>query len=398
MIAFARFSRQKGAFSIFAALGVVVLVGCAGLAIDTGRMLVVRSELQTSMDSCALAGVLELNGLPDAAHRAASAGRFVGGVRNAADFQSAAVEIGASDVTFPVSLNDPSPPTADTANGAAARFVRCRVTSPGLVPLLLSVLGVGPVQMTVSATATVQSAQAVCAIPTSLLGNISGGVNFGFTPGQRMTLGASATNGFFQWANVANDPNLSGLGDYANAFIKYGSCGATTEVGRCITIQTGEVVSLNEYWNARFGVYKSNGLSPVDAIPDLTGYGYRDQTGSVLEDYRTLRAPQRAPAQSSAIPPGYGVPANVNATYGAPGRRLAVMPVINTGDTSCGGVNGARRLIGWACALMISPISAEQSAQFEYIGPANAADTPCRTAGVPGSFDGNGPLVPVLVK
>lgn len=393
-----RHCRQKGAFSIFATLGIILMVGCAGLAIDTGRMMVVRSELQTAMDSCALAGVLELNGLPDAAHRATAAGQFVGGQRNFQDFQSTTVTIGNSDVTFPASLNDTAPPTADTANGATARFIRCKVTSPGIAPLLLSVMGVGNMSLTVSATATVQSAQSVCAIPMAMMGDIAGGVNFGYSAGSKITLGATSTQGFFQWANVADDPSLSGLADYANAFIKYGSCGAPTAPGRCITIHTGDVSSLDQYWNARFGVYKSSGLTPAEAIPDLTGYGFPSRSDPVFTEYQTIYAPLRSPAQASVIPPSYSVPANVNLTYGAPYRRMTVMPVINAGDTSCGGVNGARRLIGWACVLLISPIATNQNAQVEYLGPANATNTPCRTAGIPGSFSGNGPLVPVLIK
>lgn len=390
--------RQRGAFSIFAAFGVILMLGSVGLAIDTGRMLVVRSELQSSMDACALSGVLELNGLSDSAHRAAAAGRFVGGQRNLQNFQASPITIRNEDVTFPANLNDPAPPTSDAPSASAARFIRCKITSPGIVPLLLSVLGVGDMSLTVSATAAVQSAQSVCAIPMAIMGNIDGGTDYGYAPGERITLGASGTRGFFQWANVADDPNVSSLSDYANAFIKHGSCGAMTAVGRCITTQSGELSSLDQYWNTRFGVYKSNGLTPAEAIPDLTGYGFADRPDTGYTDYQTIYAPQRTPAQASVIPPSYSVPANVNTTFGASYRRLTVMPVINAGDSSCGGTNGARRLIGWACVLMVSPIASNQNAQVEYLGPANTPNTMCRTAGMPGSFDGNGPLVPVLIK
>jgi len=395
---FARFSRQRGAISIFFAFGIVLLIGCAGLAIDTGRMLVVRSELQTAMDSCALAGALELNALPDAARRAASAGRFVGGLRNKAEFQSAVVTILDDDVTFPVTLADPAPPTAATANGSASRIVRCKVTSPGVAPLLLSVLGVGSISMTVSATATVQSAQSVCAIPMALMGDANLGMNFGYSPGQKISLQASGGLPSFRWANVSGDPALSGNNALAATFLKYGSCEVSTQVDRCISASSGEVNNLDQYWNSRFGVYRINGLSASEAIPDFSGYGFKGRTDPVLEEYRTIRAPQREQAQNSVIPPGYSVPNNVNASFGASGRRLTVMPVINAGDQSCGGVNTSKRLIGWACILMLSPIRSEETAEVEYIGPANAADTPCRTAGIPGSFGGGGPLVPVLIQ
>lgn len=390
------FAKQRGVFTVFAALGIVVLIGFAGLAIDAGRMLVVRSELQTAMDSCALSGVLELNRQPDAAYRASSVGRFVGGDQNFSNFQSNIVDISPTNVTFPSSLNDPSPPSADTANGSTASFVRCEVTSEGFVPLLLSVLSIDAININVSATATLQSAQSVCAIPMAIMGDGSGGLDYGFTIGERIVLGDSQIQGFFQWANVADDPDLSGLGDYAEAFIKHGSCDANTQVDRCIPIQNGEVTSLNEYWNTRFGVYKS--IDPIDAIPDLTGYGFANQSPPVLQDYLTVYAPQRVSAQAGEIPPSYSIPANVYEDFGTSGRRLATLPVVDAGESSCGGDNGSRRLIGWACALMVSPIDSNEDAEVEYIGPANAADTPCRTAGTPGPYGGVGPLTPVLIK
>lgn len=390
--------RQRGSFSVFAAFAVVVLIGFVGLAIDTGRALVIRTELQSAMDSCALSGVLELNGLADATKRADAVGRFVGAQRNSHDFQGSSVGLLNTDITFPTTLNDLAPPTAENADGTASRFIRCNVTSPGIVPLLLSVVGVGSFNLTVSATATVQSAQSICTIPMALFGDAGGGINYGYTAGDKIFLGGGETRGFFQWANVADDPALSSLDDYANAFTKFGSCETPTEVGRCLSLQSSQVPSLDEIWNARFGVYKSSGLEPAEAIPDVTGHGFPGRSDAVYDEYRTIFAPARAPAQSSAIPPGYFVPANTNSNFGASFRRLTVMPVVNAGDNSCGGSTSARRLIGWACVLMVSPITSNEIPQVEYIGRANAADTPCRTTGLPGSAGGGGPLVPVLAK
>ena len=52
--------------------------GSSGFALDFGRLFVVKSELQTAMDSCALAAAQELDLQPTAIERATSAGLTAG--------------------------------------------------------------------------------------------------------------------------------------------------------------------------------------------------------------------------------------------------------------------------------------------------------------------------------
>ena len=80
--------RQQGAVAVTVALCLLFLLGFMGLALDFGRLFVVRGELQTAVDSCALAAVRELDGQGDTLVRASSAGRAVGNA-NAVNFQSA---------------------------------------------------------------------------------------------------------------------------------------------------------------------------------------------------------------------------------------------------------------------------------------------------------------------
>jgi Flp pilus assembly protein TadG len=63
--AFRRHTRkqQQGVVAIQVALFLVVLLGFAALAIDVGRALVVRNELQNAADAAALAGVSQLTGI-----------------------------------------------------------------------------------------------------------------------------------------------------------------------------------------------------------------------------------------------------------------------------------------------------------------------------------------------
>ena len=53
--------RQQGAVIITVALLTLFLLGFIGFALDFGRLFVVKSELQTAMDSCALAAAQELD-------------------------------------------------------------------------------------------------------------------------------------------------------------------------------------------------------------------------------------------------------------------------------------------------------------------------------------------------
>jgi hypothetical protein len=387
--------RQRGAVAVTTALALLVLLGFVGLVIDTARLQVARSELQNAADACALAAVLELNGLSDAPQRASQTGRYVGGLRHKDHFQSAL--LGTADVTlgFALSLNG----TYQSAVSAepAARFARCTAHSPGVVHFLMGLLGFAASNVQASATATVVPSQSVCGIPMAMCqGTGSDAQNFGYPVGAKVTLGATQSSGFFTWADVLGTDSGSGLEPYVQAFMGSGVCDIPTAPQRCITIKTGVVTSLDDAWNARFGMYKQggSGLDPATAIPDLTGYGFRPPpAGGAYADYMG-RAARREAFQGQL--PSYNSPNGVHTQYGASYRRMVVMPVVACTSGSCG--NGQRPVLGWACALMLSPKAPSQEAEVEFRGRADDANSGCRAAGMPGGGDAVGPLVPVLVQ
>ena len=55
-------SGQRGYVLIALTLGLVFLLGMAGLAVDIGRMYVTKSEAQSFVDSAAFSGALQLDG------------------------------------------------------------------------------------------------------------------------------------------------------------------------------------------------------------------------------------------------------------------------------------------------------------------------------------------------
>lgn len=112
-----------------------LLLGFMGLALDFGRLFVIRSELQTAVDSCALAAARELDGRADALARASSAGRTAGNA-NAVNFQSA-------NWASRAQLTDASLQFFDrdlklTTQPALARYARCRHEHEGAGAWLLT--------------------------------------------------------------------------------------------------------------------------------------------------------------------------------------------------------------------------------------------------------------------
>src|SRR5690242_1349188 len=54
--------RERGVVAIMVALAMVLLIGFAALALDLGKLYIVRSELSNAADACALAAARDLTG------------------------------------------------------------------------------------------------------------------------------------------------------------------------------------------------------------------------------------------------------------------------------------------------------------------------------------------------
>lgn len=67
--------RQRGAILIMTAVIIIVLIGVAALAMDIGRLVVLRSQLQNAADAAAIAAAMELDGENGALDRAKDAAR-----------------------------------------------------------------------------------------------------------------------------------------------------------------------------------------------------------------------------------------------------------------------------------------------------------------------------------
>ncbi|MES2902261.1 MAG: pilus assembly protein TadG-related protein [Pseudomonadota bacterium] len=422
----ARLARQRGAVILMVCFLLFFLLGFVAIAFDLGRLFIVKTELQTAMDSCALAASQELDGQASALNRARSAGKSAANL-NRVNLQSinwdGKGQLADADITFRDAAYAP------TTAPAGARYAECEHRQDGVRMWLLHAMGgvsadlaANPSSRNVlaSAVATRASAQSTCPIPVALKAKVGGtpANNFGFQIGEWATVfdKGGAVAGEMGWYNLDGSRSAS---ETAAELGEGGSCG--TRVGDVLGTP-GAQTSVDRIWNHRFGVYKNND-SPSVNHPDQTGYSYTAAnwknpvpqnafagtpapgSHATAQNYVTKRAAYASLADTGTnIKTGSQITFGDNnklnsfqklATPGAAGqhrqfgynRRLVVVPVIND----------ASQVIDYVCMFMLHPMSGpNDQAQLEFRGLASLATTPCTPAGMPGGSAG--PLVPVLVR
>jgi Flp pilus assembly protein TadG len=328
--------KQKGAAAVLLGLTGAFLIAMVGIAIDSGRMYVARSELQNAMDSCALAAASQLQPGSSATGPnitgGSGAGKFY--VDAAAAYgramSSTALGINANRVFFQAQTIVPSNivvefsnvahsnfktvATMTTTEASSAKFVRCGYTlnNVGLTLMLLGKVIPGAAAnygntFSVPAIATASRSPEVPGNPTNnttcglfpmlicQAPGSSAATNFGLTKNQWVT-GApcgngnatcpSAGSGSFGWleptgVQVSGSGCANGAACLSAAVAGEGICGSIP-VGSSLNLKAGVNASVESAWNSRFGVYKNGAgnYSQLDAPPDYTGYSYNVNTNS----------------------------------------------------------------------------------------------------------------------
>ena len=414
--------RQRGAMIVTAALFLLFLMGFMGIALDFGHLFVVRTELQTAVDSCALAAARELDGQSTALTRAVSAGQTAGNA-NRVNMQSTTWngqgKIVAADILFRDSAY------AVTTATAVARYAQCTHIQPNVNIWLMKAMAAfsgdtagNPATRSVaaSAVATRASAQTTCPIPVAMKPKPGGTApNYGFVVGEWVTLiqaQNAAAGGQIGWAN------LDGSNSASETESELGNrCG--TKVGDTLGTP-GVQTSVVDVWNQRFGIYKNTG-DPSVQRPDYTGYAYTSLnwpaqfnaydgpapgSPASARNFVTKRAAFASCADTGTKVQGANScesitglslnsfqklanPGNVSGGHMQYGfdRRIVTVPVID----------GGNRVIDYACILMLQPLSIPMTdVQLEFRGNAGGVGSPCTTSGLAGGSAG--PLVPVLVR
>ena len=431
-------SRQKGAVIVTVALALLFLLGFMAIALDFGHMFVVKDELQTSMDSCALSAAQELNGAGDAITRAQSAGIAAGNLNNV-NFQSATWSGTGKIVPANITFKDAAyGVTTDPLN---AKYAQCQYAQGGIKMWLFQSMGAfaGSTDPAYSSTKSVgalavasrASAQTTCPVPLGLKPKAGGTApNYGFAVGEWVTLLGSRTpnSGEIGWYNL--DGSTSGA-ETKRELGEPGYCGVRVND----TLGTpGVKESVREVWNYRFGIYKNADPGPSVNHPDFSGYVYTstnwtprpgvpppppdafagttpagshataanfktkrlafasyDNTGTSVNSgdaitglnlkggFKTLATPGVAASCPDA--------AHEHKCYGFD-RRIVLVPVV---------VAGGVTVKDFACMLMLQPMTdPNANVQLEFIGIGGAVNSPCTTNGYAGGTAG--PKVPVLVQ
>lgn len=394
--------RQHGAFLITFALFMLFLLGFMGLALDFGRLFVVRTELQTAADSCALAAARELDLQPSAVTRATSAGGTVGG-RNGVQFQSGSANlitirfsdtlIGSYSSSFPA---------------ASAKYAECQYALTGLKPWLLQALAAfsgnsayaNNLSVAARAVATRAPSQTACIIPVTLRWDSASLPTVGkwipFDPGQ-------SKSGNMTWGNLNGSTNAS----TTEADMLNGYCVSPTP--KAIFTPGTQANTIAEVWNYRFGIYKNNYNPSTTGHPDYSSYRYyynsaadnnwtgRDADGNIgnaSQDFLAKRLNFTAcganPAACGLSSGGYKTVSQTPALQAnGADRRIVTLPI----TTGSGNYFNNK----FACMLMLTPLQpSTMTSTFEYLGLATDASSPCKGNGLVGGTVG--PLIPVLVR
>jgi hypothetical protein len=422
---------QRGSVAIVTGLTIAVLLGFLGLAVDLSRMFVIKAELQTAMDACALAASSQLRpGLndPNSLDRAIAYGRTP---VNSANFQGSAIDPNAIQFAFSPDLAGPYTSYAGGGAGGlanTAEYVRCTYPLNDIPVYFMRVLNAVQ-QVTVSATAvgTLMPSQTNCGFPVAVCrSSTATAPDWGLVPGQWLSgLGstggggsgpagctAGTGSGNFCWVDFS--PPSGGASELSNLIKGQGQC--QTAVSNPIG-QTGVAASLVDAWNTRFGIYKGNqfalgaGGELGTAPPDRTGYAYTALNWpSESNAYPDYAGPGGKRASAAPFNPGSGtggsgisVPGGDQAMTSAQhiqygrDRRLVLAPIVNCSNYTS---SQTTTMDAWACMLLLAPISnpggSAFSARMEYLGLASAPNSPCATSGLAGGTAG--PLVPVLVQ
>jgi hypothetical protein len=408
--------QQRGAVIITTALALLFLLGFMAISIDLGHLFVVKTEIQTAMDSCALAAAKELDGGSDALTRATSAGQTAADM-NKVDLQQAGAAIAANDITFSDSLIGGFSHTFGPVS--AAKYAKCTHTKSGITPWLMQAMAAfsgdsslaGPRSVYATAVATLAPSQTNCALPIGVCQKPGG-----FQPGEWLTgaVNASeATTGQFRWVDFSG--NGGGARELNNILRGEGQC--QLPAGDTVVGKPGNNGSAADAYNTRFGIFQGSGAPPDSGMPDLTGYAWYKNTAPVQPPYPNKyrsaggyleKRAASTPYQGDNTAPDTTGLQTVGRTYsgslasaGANGRRVVPVPVVDCAAFDGLSGSGTIRVASLACVLLLHPIKkgagpSSTKMYIEYIGSASDPSSPCTTSGLPGGAAG--PLVPVLVQ
>ncbi len=407
---------QQGAILPLVAIGMVVLIAMAGLALDGGHMMLNKTRLQNTADAAALTAAKTLDATADeglatndALALFAANGAATGNAELGAEYTAGGITV---SVQFSSTLNPFVPGTGPAA------YVRVRAMGFTFPSWLLQVIGFN--NKTVDATAVAGPSPTITNLcnlaPIMACGTPGvGPPYYGYTEGEPTILKTSAPGGCCE----EDDPDCVGPGNFQliqlggagmavvrdNLAGSFDQCFASTDT---VTTQTGVGAGpVAQGFNTRFGDYSgpmsgTQSVYPPDVVvqatsPELvpgscktdppdptnsifagTGAGRVQITNANQLSFNHSDYTDKYDAKSYDITPA----PNGSGVYE---RRIVSVPI---GDcsTSING-HGEVPVIGFGCFFLLQPTEGTGQASNiygQFIGA-------CESGGVPGDVPGAGP-------
>lgn len=294
--------KQRGFVLVVSALAAVALVGCLGMAVDLGRLYLIKSEAQNFVDSTALRAAATLDGTSSGILRAAS---FASQTSQRFDFASRQFTNVSTEFAQAVS----GPWYQSSSAPSKSRFVRISTTLQ--VPMYFMTLVTGRTNGTVFASGTGAQVEkrtfSEGVFPFSPFAHSGAGPHYGLVPGQVYTL---------RWPAK---PKLGGnvcAGDNVESVIATAEAAGAEERG-FIEATSADVIRqtiINDYQSV---------TRTIGDIVDLTG-GTKQAMLDALVTRINQDTDNLSQTYSQYAAGGYGN-----------GRRLVAVP-INDGGTPVG--------------------------------------------------------------
>jgi Flp pilus assembly protein TadG len=325
-------SPERGFTLLTTGVCLVAMVGVLGLAVDVGRLYVVRNEIQAYVDVAALSAALELDGTSSGVTRAA----------NAVATSTNRWNMGTLAFTGTLADFSTAPTGAWTANPeSASNYLYVRVRASASLPLyfipVLASTRSSTVQATAVAGQVLKTDFAEGLLPFSPFPHNALDPNFGYIPGEHYTL---------RWGpNPKIGPNVCS-GDNGLAWLSIAEGGSASERGYIDDTSSAIIRAAIEQ------DYQTRPLAIGDIVA-MTGGNKQTQRDSLVA---------RVDQDTDPISATY---AEYEGAGTGNGRRLVAVP-INTWQPDY-------RVIGFAAFFLLPPSEYPQGGNksfcAEYVGP-----------------------------
>lgn len=398
---------QRGAAIVLIVVALAALLLMAGLALDSGHLMLNKARLQNAVDAAALAGAKALDETGSTATATAQALQAFGSNSSSSGNQelSRAYASGSGSIAITVEYSSTLPPF--TPGSATGPYIRVTAVGFNLLMGFARIAGISQASVTATAVA-----------------GPSPKINNACNIAPMMVCGDPAAGEANLWGYTVNTPtalkesapgNASEVGPGNFQLIQLGGTGANivrqnlaggyngcTSTGNTITTETGnEAGPTAQGINTRFGDYSGpmNGTQsqyPPDVIvtaqsPALTvstsGTSTTIMQGSttitaanvdLLYNYQKYSADLQTPAK-------YNYQPVENGGIGAFQRRIVAVPVGACTGTATG--SSSVPVLGFACFFLLQPVVQKGTDAYvlgQFIGK-------CDVNGTPGPNPGAGP-------